>query len=223
VWVVNELRVDAEALGADELVAALDDLYGHLPHRRAVVERQAVGARLAGPMRERAWLVRRDVFMALGDGGDRRAEPGLAREVDEATLQAVEARAIAEEPFGEREVIEQLVASRSALGRAMPARFFVAAAPGEPDAGVATLYSDGTIAQVEDVRTLEAFRGRGLARAVCVAATEAALDAGHDLVFLVADDEDWPKDLYARLGFEAVGHPWSFTRPGPEHPAHRAG
>ena len=31
---------------------------------------------------------------------------------------------------------------------------------------------------------------------------------------------DWPKDLYARLGFDPVGRAWAFTRPGPEHPAH---
>ncbi|MEA2393116.1 MAG: hypothetical protein QOJ82_1007 [Solirubrobacteraceae bacterium] len=220
---VNELRVDAEALGAEELVAALEDLYGHLPHRRALVERPAVGAQIAGAMDERGWLVQRDVFMAVGDGGDRRAGPGLAREVDEATLRAVEARGIAEEPYAAPEVVRQIEASRAALARATPARFFVAAAPGEPDASHATLYSDGAVAQVEDVRTLEGFRGRGLARAVCVAAIEAALDAGHELVFIVADDEAWPKELYARLGFEAVGRPWCFTRPGPEHPAHRAG
>ena len=31
---------------------------------------------------------------------------------------------------------------------------------------------------------------------------------------------DWPKDLYARLGFDPVGRAWAFTRSGPEHPAH---
>jgi GNAT superfamily N-acetyltransferase len=188
-----------------------------------MVERPAVGAAVAGAMAERGWLVRRDVFMALGDGGDRRATPGLAREVDEATLRAVEAAGIAEEPYGAPEVVGEILASRAAFARVTPARFFVAAAPGEPDAGHATLYSDGTVAQVEDVRTLEAFRGRGLARAVCVAAIDAALAAGHELVFIVADDEDWPKDLYGRLGFEPVGRPWCFSRPGPEHPAYRPG
>jgi predicted N-acetyltransferase YhbS len=64
-------------------------------------------------------------------------------------------------------------------------------------------------------------RRRGLARAACSAALDAAIAAGHELVFIVADDEDWPKELYAKLGFDVVGRPWAFTRPGPEHPAHR--
>jgi len=31
-------------------------------------------------------------------------------------------------------------------------------------------------------------------------------------VFITADDNDWPKLLYARIGFRAVGHVWHFHR-----------
>jgi predicted N-acetyltransferase YhbS len=44
-------------------------------------------------------------------------------------------------------------------------------------------------------------------------AVEEARRAGADLVFLVADDKDWPKQLYARLGFEPVGLAYKFIRP----------
>jgi len=76
----------------------------------------------------------------------------------------------------------------------------------------ADLYSDGRIAQVEEVATLPAHRGHGYASAVVLRAVEVALASGHDLVFLEADARDWPKDLYARLGFEEVGRTWSFLR-----------
>jgi hypothetical protein len=33
-----------------------------------------------------------------------------------------------------------------------------------------------------------------------------------ELLFIVADDNDWPKDLYARLGFEPVGRTRAFHR-----------
>ena len=219
VWVLNQLSVDADT-DADGLIAALDALYADLPHRRAFVERPDVGERLAPALRAAGWLVERDVFMVLRRDRDRAALPGLAREVDEATIRAVEARTIAEEPYGEPAVIEQLLASRSRFGGAGGARYFVAAGDGV-DGCHATLYSDGVVAQIEDVGTLKAMRGRGLARAACSAALDAATEAGHELVFIVADDEDWPKDLYAKLGFDPVGRPWAFTRPGPEHPAHR--
>jgi ribosomal protein S18 acetylase RimI-like enzyme len=218
--VLNQLSVDA-ATDADGLIGALDELYSHLPHRRAFVERPEVGERLAPGLRDAGWVVESDVFMVLRRDRDRAAQPGLAREVDEATIRAVEAQTIAEEPYGTPAMVEQLLASRSAFGRAGRARYFVAASEGV-DGCHTTLYSDGVVAQIEDVGTLKALRGRGLARAACSAALDAAVAAGNDLVFIVADADDWPKDLYARLGFDVVGRPWAFTRPGPEHPAHIA-
>ena len=222
VWVLNILAVDADAdADAEGLTAALDELYGHLAHRRAFVERPELGARLAPAMRAAGWQVEHDVFLVLRRERDRPAAPGLAREVDEPAVRAVEARTIAQQPTRDPDVVGQLLASRSAFGRAGGARYFVGAADGV-DASHATLYSDGVIAQIEDVATLEGFRGRGLARAVCSAAIDAALEAGHELVFIVADDDDWPKELYAKLGFDAVGKPWNFTRPPAGQPDPRS-
>ena len=75
------------------------------------------------------------------------------------------------------------------------------------------LYSDGSTAQIENVLTLERFRKRGLARATVSRALEDARSGDHSLVFLIADRDDWPKDLYAKLGFEEVGHVWEFVLP----------
>jgi hypothetical protein len=47
---------------------------------------------------------------------------------------------------------------------------------------------------------------------VVLAALQASLDSGNDLTFLVADDDDWPKNLYAEIGFEPVGRRYEFTR-----------
>jgi GNAT superfamily N-acetyltransferase len=220
--VLNSLHVDAE-VDVDQLVAALDDLYGGYGHRRAYVERDDTGGRLAAALRGRHWLVERNALMALRRPRDRAAAPGLAREVDAGTLQAAEAATVREEPYGrDEEVVRQLLAMRAALAAAMPAtRFFVGRSDGV-DAAVTTLYSDGVIAQIEDVATLRDYRRRGLARATVSAAIDAALEMGHGLVFIVADEDDWPKDLYGRLGFDAIGRAWAFTRPGPEHPAHDA-
>jgi hypothetical protein len=40
-----------------------------------------------------------------------------------------------------------------------------------------------------------------------------ARSAGAETVFLIADDADWPKDLYRKLGFDPVGRFWQFTKP----------
>jgi GNAT superfamily N-acetyltransferase len=65
------------------------------------------------------------------------------------------------------------------------------------------------------VATLPAHRGLGLARGVVLRAVGEARDAGCDLVFLHADDDDWPKCLYGRLGFEPLARWSAFDRPGP--------
>jgi GNAT superfamily N-acetyltransferase len=217
---MNSLHVDGDA-DPGTLVAALDDLYGEFLHRRAFVERFDTGERLAPALRARRWLVERDVYMALRRPRDREPAPGLAREVDADTLSAVEAATTRDEPYGhDEDVVRQLTAQRGQLAAAVPvSRFFVGACDGV-DAAVTTLYSDGVVAQVEDVATLRAYRRRGLARATVSLAIDAALEMGHELIFIVADDDDWPKDLYGRLGFDPIGHAWAFTRPGPEHPAH---
>jgi hypothetical protein len=44
-------------------------------------------------------------------------------------------------------------------------------------------------------------------------AAQEGRDGGADLVFLIADDADWPKQLYAKLGFDPLGRYWQFTRP----------
>jgi ribosomal protein S18 acetylase RimI-like enzyme len=91
-------------------------------------------------------------------------------------------------------------------------RFFAAIVDGEPVSWADLYLADG-VAQVEDVATLEAYRNRGLASAVVTAAVRAAEEAGAELIFLVADEDDWPKELYVRLGFEAIGRVHDFVRP----------
>jgi len=74
------------------------------------------------------------------------------------------------------------------------------------------LRSHGAIAQIEDVYTAEDARGRGYARALIARAIELARLAGHDLIFITADDEGWPKLLYERLGFRGIGRMWQLHR-----------
>ena len=78
----------------------------------------------------------------------------------------------------------------------------------------AQLYSDGGTAQVEDVATLPAYRGRGHAKALVTRAVEEAVAGNHEFIFLVADGGDWPKKLYNRLGFEEVGSRFAFLKRG---------
>jgi ribosomal protein S18 acetylase RimI-like enzyme len=106
--------------------------------------------------------------------------------------------------WGSPEVARQLLAAKGLIAKRLTARFFAALDGGEVVAA-ADLYVDPPDAQIEDVLTAESHRGRGFGTAVVLTALAEAYAAGAEFVFLVADADDWPKDWYARLGFEPVG------------------
>ena len=209
-WSLNELQVQQPPPGLDApaIVRAADDAQGHLPHRRVFVDDDALGAGLAPALTTGGWTCTRDVYMALRRPPDR-APNATAREADFETLLATKQALLGETVSGyERDVIAAGTRAMATPGT----RFVVADHEGTP-AAYATLYSDGAVAQVEDVSTQPRARGHGLARAVVQHAVDLARADGHELVFLVADADDWPRELYARLGFDPIGHCWAFVRP----------
>jgi ribosomal protein S18 acetylase RimI-like enzyme len=78
---------------------------------------------------------------------------------------------------------------------------FVARWQGEPCA-IATLLRAQHAAGIYHVTTLPAYRGRGLGRALTLAAMQAARRAGYASALLFATPSGFP--LYQRLGFETV-------------------
>ena len=217
VWVHNQLHVTGPAGDIDDLVRILDEQYERLQHRRVVVEDEAEGERLADGFRARGWLVEDHVYMALREPRDREPDTSLAVETDADHHRAVERTTMGQEPYASAlEVRNMLLDARSARhALADETRFIVGVADGK-GVGNTVLYRVGDVAQVEDVATLKAFRRRGVARAMVSLAGDLADSA--DLTFIVADENDWPKELYFKLGYRPIGHIHAFTRVGPEHP-----
>lgn len=214
VWDLNVLRVERDAgLEAVELAAEAERLQAPagLAHRRVLVPPEALGLRLAPGFAALGWKVERLLLMDLAPQAEP-PRPPTAREVDRETLLPLrrhEHSTVGSER--DEETTEQLIEWNTRLAAAGRARYFAAYANGDPVA-CADLYSDGRVAQIEDVYTHPDHRGAGHGRAVASLAAAAARDAGHELVFLVADDEDWPKELYGRLGFRPLGRTHGFLR-----------
>lgn len=76
------------------------------------------------------------------------------------------------------------------------------------------LYLEDDIAQLEYVATAPEHRGHGYARAVVHEGLRRARAAGCGLIFLFAEEQDWPSRWYGRLGFSPVGRIHEFTREG---------
>jgi GNAT superfamily N-acetyltransferase len=117
------------------------------------------------------------------------------------------------EPWADSEATVEMLVDRARLTAAATNLRHFAIRDNGVVVSVSDLYTDGRTAQVEEVGTLEEHRGRGYARAIVWKAVEVAYSEGHDLVWLMADDDDWPKELYAKLGFDPIGRYWEFIRP----------
>jgi GNAT superfamily N-acetyltransferase len=210
VWDFNLLRVTKRGATAAELAAEADRIQGDagIAHRRVATKDE----HLAEGFAELGWEANRFVFMAYRGGGPRGPSRSEAREVAREAILPIREALVREAPWADDEVaVRQVLEAGARLARAVGPRHFAVHVDGQV-VSAADLYTDGSTAQVEDVVTLAPHRNRGHASAVILRAVGEALAGGSDFVFLVADEEDWPKELYSRLGFEPIGRKWAFQR-----------
>jgi ribosomal protein S18 acetylase RimI-like enzyme len=183
-----------------------------LERRLLFVPDPTLGERLKPWFREHGWRVERHDVMAQLRKPDRETDLTLVRELEEEALRPPRRRLLENQPWAKPEVVEELFRAKAKIGERVTARFFGVEVDGEV-VSYSDLYQDGPDAQIEDVGTLPKHRNRGYARAVVLAAIGAARADGAEFVCLVADDEDWPKHLYAKLGFDELGHYTKFFTP----------
>jgi ribosomal protein S18 acetylase RimI-like enzyme len=196
---LNRLQVVGAhpGLTVTDLAAQLDARVG-APFKDVLVEDDQTAARLEPAFKAAGYEVGRELCMVLTGAADRPPEPGAAEEVDSAVLR--DERFWTDLPDPEK--VRQLLERDRRMAEAVDERgFAVLGDDGRPLAGAKLRVHEG-VAQVEDVIVLPEHRGKGHGRAVAAAATQAARDGGHDVVFLFADADGWPRDLYAKLGFE---------------------
>jgi GNAT superfamily N-acetyltransferase len=76
--------------------------------------------------------------------------------------------------------------------------------------GFAQLECAQDAAEISEVYVLPEHRGRGIGTSVTLGAIAAAPDVEN--LWILADDEDRPKELYARLGFRPIWKTMEFLR-----------
>lgn len=217
VWSRNYLFAERglETVTAEELAVETERVLGAagLTHRKIELVDPQAGARLEPEFRELRWEVECDVIMVARRPLDREVDTSNVDEVPIDELVPVWTHGWQAEPrIHDEDVVQQLVENRRVMARAVDTRFFAGRIDGEIGS-YCELYSEPGIGQIEDVLTVERFRKRGLARATVTRALAASREAGHDLTFLIADRDDWPKELYAKLGFDEIGRIWEFVLP----------
>jgi ribosomal protein S18 acetylase RimI-like enzyme len=205
-WDANHLRVETrEPPDPAALADAAEELLGDLPFRAITALHEPAGAALESQLLQRGYKPFHDLLMLLGDTPPQ-PDPAIAiAEVPLARVAASRRAAAVELGTGDDEVGRQLASRDTLIAQATEVRCFaVIDADGELVART-QLYRTGTVAQVENVYTLPAHRGRGYAGALVTHAARTAREAGADVVFLVTDSTGRARPLYRRLGFAAAG------------------
>lgn len=214
----NKLLIDG-ACTAPDLAAAADRVLGGagLRHRLVDVHDIELGRRLAGELGGYGYTAGEDLLMAVRDPLPRPVPDLPVVQLDLAErIDVARAGWQQEQPASAPDVHDQLGRRITTVVGAAEAAFLAVRADDGTVAARADLYLRDGVAQVEEVMTDPEHRGRGLASLLVLTAVRRARAAGADLVFLVAEADDWPQQLYRRLGFTDLGRLVTLARTPPD-------
>jgi ribosomal protein S18 acetylase RimI-like enzyme len=203
----NAVRVEEDpAMGVDALVAFADEALAGLEHRRVDIDLIDVAEPLRPGFEAKGWKAIRLLWMRH----ESPPPPGSDIAVRAVPYDAIHDLRVAwhEEESPDQDGSEYLAQAREvALSREV--RVLAVYEAGAPVA-FAQLEQDGAAAEITQVYVHPRYRGRGCGTAMTRTAIEAAGDV-RDL-WIVADDDDRPKELYARLGFRPAWTSMELTR-----------
>jgi GNAT superfamily N-acetyltransferase len=205
----NVVRVEEEpGMSVEELVGFADEALAGLAHRRVDFDLADAAEPLRPGFEAAGWKSLRLVWMRHEAAIPALAPP--AATVEEVPYDAVHPLRVRwhREDYPDQDPGAYHVQAREiALRRNV--QVLAVHDEGAP-VGFAQLERDGAAAEITQVFVHPEHRGGGRGTAITRAAIEAAGDV-HDL-WIVADDEDRPKELYARLGFRAAATTMEFLR-----------
>jgi GNAT superfamily N-acetyltransferase len=200
---------------ARAVAKACDDVYGSrgMSHRLIEVHDVTLGDQLADELSDSGYTGGHELLMAFAETVVPRTSPASIVELDVTERAAVaSADWRCDQPGWPESTVDQLGRRIATITDAARTSFLAVRDEDGSVASHADLYLRDGVAQVEEVLTRPAARGRGLASALVLDTVRRARDWGADLVFLIADAEDWPQELYRRLGFVDLGRTVSLRR-----------
>jgi GNAT superfamily N-acetyltransferase len=207
-WQLNAVRVEGDTeLGVAELSRLSDAALGALEHRMIFFDLVATGERLRRGFEAAGWRASRFVWM--------RHETPAPVWPTSSTVREVPYRAVRElrvawygEDYPDHE-IGRFIDDAEEVAALRGARVLAVHEAGAP-VGFAQLERDGSGIEISDVFVHPEHRGAGRGTALTRAAIEAAANRAD--LWICADDEDRPKQLYARLGFRPAWTIMQFLR-----------
>jgi ribosomal protein S18 acetylase RimI-like enzyme len=208
VYDLNFARVEHLTAGvtAREVASEVDVVMAPrgLAHRNIAMHDRVLGRQLFDGFKDLGWRADRHVVMVHRRVPDRIVETDDVIEAAEEDVWPARAEFLRTyEWCSDEETVDQMHEAYRIWMRVGNGRDFTISQDGSV-VSFALLWSRGSTAQIEDVATLPEYRNRGLSRQVVTRAVSEARASGHDLLFLIADENDWPKELYRKLGFDEL-------------------
>lgn len=206
-WDFNLIRVeDDPEMSAEALAAVADELMAGQDHRRFDFEVADAGEAVRPELERAGWIGSRLVWMHREEG----PPDGDHIEVREVDYDDVAALRVAwhREDFPDIDPAAYHSHAREVAMRLRP-RVFAVVRDGRPIA-FAQLEGDEQVAEITQVYVHPDERGNGIGTAMTTAAMRAA--SGVNDLWICADDEGRPKELYARLGFRPAHTTVELTR-----------
>lgn len=203
----NVVRVEEDPhLSVDALVDFADEALAGLAHRRVDFESVAAAEPLRAGFEAMHWKATRLLWMRHVAP----TPPGDGVAVEELPYDAVRDLRVAWhlEDFPDQDPTAHYAEARDVALR-RHAQVLAVLESGTPVA-FAQLERDGDAAEITQVYVHPECRGDGRGTAI----TRAAINAAGDVrdLWIIADDEDRPKQLYARLGFRPAWTAMEFLR-----------
>jgi ribosomal protein S18 acetylase RimI-like enzyme len=216
VWTLNSVRLEGPdpGIAAEDLVVAVDRLQAEFAHRHLEVEDEAAGRRLRPAFEALGWDADRLAWMELT--GPARADPSGVEITEVPFPRTRPLRETWHAGSGwmpTAEAARDFIDLEDQLAPRIGSRALAAWGPAGELIGYAAFAVAQGIAEVEQAYVQPDRRGEGIGGALVAAAVAAA---GTERAFIVADDEQAAKRLYARLGFEPVWIQHQFIRRPPE-------
>ncbi len=140
------------------------------------------------------------------------AARAAVREVGAEELAPAEDEFLTSEPYARDPAVRrQLIAQHERWERAATEARRIAIFENERVVAWCRLYDAHGVAEIDGVGVVPDRRGSGLGRALLDDVLARVPD--DRVLFLCADADDWPRHLYGKLGFDAVGERLGATRP----------
>jgi ribosomal protein S18 acetylase RimI-like enzyme len=196
-------------MSVEEVGAAADEIQAGLPNRIVEFVECSESATLAAAFRAAGWLDEPLGVMVRHREPDRGVDTSAVRVVDAISMRPARAASLSDEAWATPDAVDQVREKQERVARRVPTTH-LAVIDDRMVVSYCEVYRLDDIAQIESVATVPDHRRRGHARAVVTRALELTEDAR--MTFLCMDPDDWPQQLYARLGLDDIGRVARFRK-----------